>query len=492
MKAIMIMFDSLNRRLLAPYGCGWTVTPNFSRLAERTVTFEKCFIGSMPCMPARREIHTGRYNFLHRSWGPLEPFDDSMPELLSKADIYTHLISDHYHYWEDGGATYHNRYSSWEFPRGQEGDQWKADVSVKGSPAAFNPEPYCKKSPHHRQDYVNRGYIRREEDMPQANTFRLGQEFIEKNHASDNWFLTIETFDPHEPFFSQPEWKKKYKHNYDALGIVLDWPKYGKADFPQEYLTQFRMQYAALLTMCDHYLGTIIDTMDRHDLWKDTMLIVNTDHGFLLGEHGWMAKNNPPLYNEIANTPFFVWDPRSGKKSVRNDRLVQTIDIAPTLLDYFGVPIPKDMEGKPLRSVIDKNEAIHDAVIFGYHGQHINVTDGRYVYMRAPDKIKSLNQYTVMPTNMRGFFRNDQLANAEMHDGFSFTKGARVMKIPAGPGGGEHGTLLFDNEKDPAQDTPMNDSAIEKRMTALLKDCMQKNDAPAELYDRFGLQERHI
>ena len=51
-----------------------------------------------------------------------------------------------------------------------------------------------------------------------------------------------------------------------------------------EYL---RYQYAALLTQCDHYLGTVIDFMDAHDTWRDTMLLVVTDHGFLLGEHDW-------------------------------------------------------------------------------------------------------------------------------------------------------------------------------------------------------------
>ena len=76
MKAIMVMFDSLNRRMLPPYGCDWVHAPNFQRLAERSVTFENCYAGSMACMPARRELHTGRYNFLHRSWGPLEPFDE--------------------------------------------------------------------------------------------------------------------------------------------------------------------------------------------------------------------------------------------------------------------------------------------------------------------------------------------------------------------------------------------------------------------------------
>lgn len=95
MRAILLLFDSLNRHCLEPYGCGWTQTPNFSRLAKHSVMFDRCYAGSLPCMPARRELHTGRYNFLHRSWGPIEPFDDSMPELLKKSGVYTHLISDH-------------------------------------------------------------------------------------------------------------------------------------------------------------------------------------------------------------------------------------------------------------------------------------------------------------------------------------------------------------------------------------------------------------
>lgn len=128
MRAIMVMFDSLNRRFLPNYGCDETVAPNFARLGEKTVTFDNCYVGSMPCMPARRELHTGRMNFLHRGWGPLEPFDDSMPEILKNNGIYTHLTSDHQHYWEDGGATYHNRYTSWEISRGQEGDAWKGVV----------------------------------------------------------------------------------------------------------------------------------------------------------------------------------------------------------------------------------------------------------------------------------------------------------------------------------------------------------------------------
>ena len=95
MKAVMVMFDSLRRDLLEPYGCKWTITPNFTRLAQRCVTFDQSWAGSLPCMPARRELHTGRVNFYHRSWGPVEPYDDSMPQILKQNGIYSHLVSDH-------------------------------------------------------------------------------------------------------------------------------------------------------------------------------------------------------------------------------------------------------------------------------------------------------------------------------------------------------------------------------------------------------------
>ena len=84
MKAIMVMYDSLRRDLLESYGCDWTKTPNFKRLADLSVQFENCYVGSMPCMPARRELHTGRINFFHRSWGPMEPFDLSNCSHCSK------------------------------------------------------------------------------------------------------------------------------------------------------------------------------------------------------------------------------------------------------------------------------------------------------------------------------------------------------------------------------------------------------------------------
>ena len=136
--------------------------------------------------------------------------------------------------------------------------------------------------------------------------------------------------------------------------------------------------------MCDKNLGMILDLMDKHNMWEDTMLIVGTDHGFLLGEHGWWGKNLMPYYNEIANTPLFIWDPRSKKKNERRNAIVQMIDWAPTLLDYFDVAIPETMKGKSLKETIETDVPVRKECIYGVHGGHVNMYDGNYTYMRAP------------------------------------------------------------------------------------------------------------
>ncbi len=491
MKAILVMFDSLNRRMLAPYGCTDVQTPNFTRLAARAVTFDRAYVGSMPCMPARRELHTGRYNFLHRSWGPLEPFDDSMPELLKKNGVSSHLFSDHYHYWEEGGANYHTRYSTWECYRGQEGEPWKADLT---DAPYFHPDSLNNKvrgpGGFLRQDWINRHYIRSERDFPQARTFAGGLQFLETNHRADNWFLHIETFDPHEPYFSPARFQELYKEN--LKGPHFDWPPYRKVQESDEAVRHCRAQNAALHTMCDEYLGKVLDAMDRLDLWKDTLLIVNTDHGFLLGEHGWWAKCAQPFYNEVAHTPFFVWDPRSGKAGERRGSLVQTIDIAPTVLEFFGIALPPDMQGRPLRDTVAADTPVREAGLYGLFGGHVNVTDGRYVYMRAPTTPDNapLFEYTLMPAHMRRAFDVKELQDLELAEPFPFTKGCRTLKIAGRAGWKMHdfGTLLFDLQKDPKQEQPIRDAAVEARMLGLLAGLLRRNDAPAEQFRRLGLQ----
>lgn len=529
MRAVMMMFDTLNRAMLQPYGCEWTITPNFRRLAERCVRFSNCYAGSLPCMPARRELHTGRYNFLHRSWGPVEPFDDSMPQILKNNGVYSHLVSDHTHYWEDGGSTYHQRYSSWEIVRGQEGDKWKClpELFGEGDDAKLQNKDgvyFQATKDLQRHDAVNRQFMQREEDTAMVRTVRKGLEFLDANHNCDNWFLQIECFDPHEPFFVPEAYKDLYPDSY--TGPAKDWPPYHHVTEDAQTADHMKKQYAALLTMCDRYLGVLLDKFDELNLWEDTMLIVNTDHGYLLGEHGWWSKIVMPCYDEIAHTPLFIYDPRFQCAGETRDQIVQTIDLPATLLEYFKVPLPEHMQGRPIRPVIEKNEPIRDYALFGIHGAHVCIFDGTYVYMKAPvsEENKPLFEYTTMPMHMRNLFSVGELQKAEAVPGstFGFLKGCPVWRIPKGNGNGARdfsdllingkdsedakhidnnsmvnsvnfGDKLYNMAEDPHQENELEDAAIEAKMANLLQRAMKENDCPPEQFVRIGLAgEREI
>ncbi|HHX9132458.1 TPA: sulfatase [Salmonella enterica subsp. arizonae serovar 53:z4,z23:-] len=490
MKAVMLMFDTLTRNHLAPYG-GDAITPNFTRLAQESAQFDNFYVGSMPCMPARRELHTGRYNFLHRSWGPLEPFDFSAMQALRQHGVHTHMVTDHKHYWRDGGATYHTRYSTFEFIRGQEGDCWKGQVEkpVIRWQGNEDEETLRRRAGRMTQDLINRAAMPTQQEHFTHRTISTGMEFLQNNCEQDNWFLQIECFDPHEPFFV-PE---KYLTQYGCKPEEFDgWVPYycgapgGKDD------EKVRKFYQALITMCDDYLGQVMDKLKALNLWDDTLFIVCTDHGFLLGEHHWWGKNIMPVYNEIANTPFFIRDPRCKIRGVRRQALAQTVDIPATLMEYFEIPRPATMTGQPLRSAIERDEPVRDYALFGYFGGHINITDGEYVYMRCPREQHKANlyEYTLMPTRIDSPFKIDELKDIRIHPGFDFTQGTQVMQIPATFGylnPWRFGDKLFDLKNDPEQCHPLNDEALSHRYASAMIPLMQQHDAPPELYTRFEL-----
>lgn len=508
----MLMFDSLNRHMLPPYHPEtWVHAPNFQRLARRAVTFDSSYVGSMPCMPARRDFQTGRPNFLHTAWGPLEPYDDSVPQMLSEAGVYTSLISDHYHYWEDGGSTYHGRYDSWQFYRGQEGDPWYGQVAAPEIPENINGKGK-------QSDWINRPLQRDEDGLSQTQTVRAGIEFIERNASEDNWFLQIECFDPHEPFVSNRKYQDLYPSDYD--GPLLDWPGYREVSESPEQVEHARRNYAALMSKCDASLGDVLDALDRNGLWEETMLVVWTDHGYLLGEHSCWAKNWMPLFEQVSHTPFFVWDPRIPRTAgERRGSLVQpSLDLGPTLLSFFGLEPTPRMLGHDLAGVIDGDTPVRDAALFGYFGQAVNITDGRYVYMRQPvmEGGGPSNFYSLMPVKMRGF--REPAKDLSLTGPFSFTRGMRVMCWPHATGGerlSDPGHLLFDLQRDPEQTTSYAglpegaadaspvpgaqsvrrasvearagyaeiEERLKRRMVELMADC----EAPAEQYERTGL-----
>jgi arylsulfatase A-like enzyme len=503
MRVVFVLFDSLNRHLLAPYGGTRIPTPNFSRLAQRLATFERHYVGSLPCMPARRDMQTGRLSFLHRSWGPLEPFDNSFPELLHDGGVYSHLVTDHFHYFEDGGATYHTKYDTYEFIRGQEGDPWKAMVQP---PWERLREKYHERQfatgtrDKFRRNIVNREFIRDEKDYPSVQCFAAGFDFLDRNRQADNWLLQIETFDPHEPFTAPERFREGFKTGWN--GPIRDWPRYGRVDELPEECEELRANYYAVVALCDFLLGQLLDYFDHHKLWDTTGLVVTTDHGFLLGEHDFWAKNRMNMYEEIVHIPLFVHDPRRHNcGGTRRQALTQTTDLAATFLDYFEMSPPHEMQGQSVLALLDSDRPLRSGALFGYFGGAINVTDGRYTYHRFPPdpRTQELYQYTLMPTHIWQPFTPEELAGSTLASPLSFTKGAPVLKVPVierspmfdnyGPGALlENETRLFDLAADAGQNKPLSQPDIETQMISLMRGLMRSNDAPPEAFKRIGLE----
>ena len=506
MKTVFILCDTLNRRMLPAYG-GDAITPNMDRLARRSVVFDNHWCGSAPCMPARRDIMTGRLNFLEKPWGAIEPFDQTLQTILSEEkNVHTQMFADHAHYVIPGGENYTKGFTAWEVNRGQEGDPvWtrpcRDGIRPDVPPAGF-------KGTWSEAERENRSHFRTEYDYPSVKTMWHAAEWLEDNHDADNFFLWVEAFDPHEPFDCPKYYLDLYEKEGDYDGPDFTHPSYAPNEFTPEETEHLRRRCKALTTMTDRHIGEILDVLDKYNMWEDTMVIFTTDHGYHLGEHGYMAKNYMAPYNEVFHIPLMAAAP--GVKPGRCSALTQNIDVFPTVLSYFGISqdvLQYPIHGRDLLPLLrGETDAVRRDTIFGYFGKQVAWTDGRYTYFRAAkdEKNQPLYVYTAMPTVLRQFYGANDAVDTADYDRIEMGRFLRwtnypVYRFPAdiihwgntsqefvgrSPYNAE--TLLFDLQTDYAQAHPIDDPALEVDCAAQLKDCMARHDAPAEQFERMG------
>lgn len=491
MKTLFILLDTVRRDALDFYGPSLIQTPNLRRLSERGVTFDNHWAGSLPCMPARRELMTGRYNLLDRGWGPIEPFDDVLPRELRKGGVFTHIATDHDHYFELGGENYHTAFNTWEFFRGQEYDPWASLVDgVATSPTLNRPGSL-------EQDLANRTRRQNEADYSGPRTAQSAIDWLEANkNARGDWFLQVEMFDPHEPFVCPDSYREIYGDTWD--GPLFDCPAPGYVKESPEAIEHIRKSYAALLTMTDVWVGKILDKLESLGQFDETLIVFTTDHGTMLGEHGFWMKNAMPCYSEIARLPLVMKLPGNARAGERVAALTQTIDLMPTFLDFHGCAAPPHVQGHSLRGVLD-GETVRADAIFGWFGRALNITDGRHVYMRNPVKPNGepLHAYTAMPVGgLNQWFSRDLYARIETVRRFEHTYDFPLFKIPveghvplAPPGEaslvGRH--QLFDIARDPEQQNPLDDAELETHFCERLREHLRACEAPDEQFTRLGL-----
>lgn len=501
MRTILFLSDSVNRRMLQMYDASGLYLPNLERLRQRSVIFDNHWTGSAPCMPARRDLMTGRLNFLERGWGPMEPQDDPLPMLLRENDISCHMITDHYHYFEIGGENYCQLFNQWEFVRGQE---W--DPCIFPSQDSM-PEHLGKMHPQYARN--RELFYRSEENYPSAVTIDKAAKWLRENHHRDNFLLWVEPFDPHEPFEVPQKYLDQVGDDYD--GTLYLWPEYAQTDGNPETLRHIRKRYLALLLMTDAHLGNLLSVMDDYGMWEDTAFFYTTDHGYMLGEHQFLAKNYMPAYNEVFHIPLLVHLPGDAHAGERVSALTQNIDLLPTIMELFHLERPPQahpIHGQSLLPLIEGTGVPREYILYGYFGKEINITDGRYTYFRGPrNNNEPLYMYTSVPIDNKVYFNRSRFADIrqiEMGRFLSWTDypmyryPAKLIRNKPGYALDYNNLLPWEKEDylfDLKEDYPQNHNLVStqpevvERMKAAMAKEIVRQQAPLDHIQRMGLQE---
>ena len=504
---VVVLLDSLNRHMLGPYGGTEFETPNLDRLASRSVRFTNHHTGSLPCIPARHDLLVGTLDFPWKPWGSIEVWEDSVTALVRRAgNVATMLVSDHPHLFETGGENYHTDFDGWEYVRGHEDDPWRtrADPTWIGTPALA-----ARAAPFRRGYETSRTWFRDEADFPGPKTMvtaagwldrELGAERTDEERAC----LVVDEFDPHEPFDTPEPWASRY--DPDWSGERLIWPPYAstaeQAGLSDREGRHIRSQYGAKLSMIDHWLGRLLDVVDRHDAWDSTAFIVCTDHGHYLGERGLWGKPAVPVYPEMGHIPLFIAWPGVGPRTC--DALTTTVDLHATLCDVFGVTPEHRVHGRSLVPLLaGETTSVREWALCGVWGREVHIADATRTLAKSPvDGNRPLsmfsNRWSTMPVHAYPNLRLPRPDSRARLDNLPGTT-VPVIRQPFDAGdalpfwglGRFHGDVLYDRGEVDAtrafQNLAESDRDGVAELTEMLVEAMRSIEAPAEQLERLGV-----
>lgn len=248
--------------------------------------------------------------------------------------------------------------------------------------------------------------------------------------------------------------------------------------------------------MTDRWLGRLLQRMDDFNLWDDTAVILTTDHGHFLGDHGWVGKPACPLYQTIAHIPLFVHLPGGKRAGERIDALSTTVDLYPTILDWFGVTPPRPVHGRSLLPVLDgRADQVRDHVLYGYWGRGVNYTDGRHTYLRRPQAPGNvpLEMYSLRWSMAPWCELPDLTGRLELGP-FMPQTDMPVGRLPfrpherrANPDKIVESPLLFDVRDDESQEHDLAGTAIETTCENKLREALHEIQAPPSQFQGLGL-----
>jgi len=412
--AILIILDTLRQDHVGCYGNDWIKTPNLDKFAKEAVKFTRMYPDSLPTLPARKAIYTGKrvYPFTEDKigltkagrgdfigdalgapgWGNISELNDTLSERFKRKKYTSALFSDVYHQFKPG-YNFHRGFDQWMWIRGQEEDSFLSGPRI--------PDEILKEYLTTKKDGISAGSVfaqtmmrkflqntrwwRSEADTFTAQVFRAAGEWLDMNYevlSAGKGFITVESFDPHEPwnpplhyirmYEKDPDWEKGCRKICHSL--------YGPATMiTEKELKNLRTRYAGEVSLVDTWFGYFIDYIKRIGIWDDSIIVVVSDHGHMLGEHGLIAKAANPLGREVADLVAMIRFPGGEGSGKTCDKFCYHHDIAATIAKACGVSV-KDMDGQDLLPLVQEKDLIyHDHVTIAWGGS-VAVYDGDYWY----------------------------------------------------------------------------------------------------------------
>lgn len=212
-----------------------------------------------------------------------------------------------------------------------------------------------------------------------------------------------------------PEQRKAYQDFYYPIQVELEKGKLsGKALTEWKFQRYMRDYYATALSL-DRNIGRMLSYLEKNNLAENTIFIYLSDQGFYMGEHGWYDKRW--MYEESFRTPMFMKFPKEIKKAQHTESFVMNVDIAPTLLEMAGVPIPADMQGVSFASVVkNPKKEVRKTVYYHYYengehavSPHFGIKDKRYKLIRYYKRHNGWELYDLKkdPREMNNIYNHD-------------------------------------------------------------------------------------
>ena len=357
---LFIMSDDHASHAISSYGSRINQTPNLDRIADGGMILQNCFCVNSICTPSRANILTGKHSHLNGVKTLSDPLDGRKPNVakMLQADGYQTAMIGKWHLGHGGNAD-PTGFDYWNVLPGQglyhdpvmlEPDGEKThqgyttdiitDFSLEWLQNRDKEQPFflmCHhKAPHRPWDSdEEHAHMFEDEDVPMPDNFF--DDYANRSNAAKDAKMRV--------FGHMSERDLKI----DTLGPPPE--GLSEKELANWQYQRYIKEYLRCVASIDDNVGRMLDYLDEDGIADDTLIIYTSDQGFFLGDHGWYDKRF--MYEESLRMPFLVRYPREIQPDSSCDAMALNIDFAETWLDYAGLPIPDDMQGTSLRTLLN-------------------------------------------------------------------------------------------------------------------------------------------